>query len=208
LKQGKQPKLAAEPQGIDWPVAALAAAGLGVSAYLTAIKLSGATALFCESGSGCEVVQASRYAVFLGAPTAAWGILLYAVVVGLALSGLRPQRWLAAYALAVTAVAFSAYLTWLSVFEIGAVCPWCLIDAGIAVALLVVLLVRRPAAKARRSPARPARLIGIGIAAAVVTVVLAAGVFVADRSGGSTPYQEALARHLTASGAIFYGAYW
>jgi len=34
------------------------------------------------------------------------------------------------------------------------------------------------------------------------------GVFVADAPTAGSAYQEALARHLTASGAIFYGAYW
>ena len=39
-------------------------------------------------------------------------------------------------------------------------------------------------------------------------VVFAAGVFVADAPTVATARQEALARHLAASGAIFYGAYW
>ena len=194
--------------GPDWPVAALAAAGLAVSAYLTGAKLSGATALFCESGSGCDVVQASRYAVFLGLPTAAWGAGLYALVGSLALAGLSARRWLWAFVLAVAAVAFSAYLTWLALFELRAVCPWCLGDAAIAAALLAVLLVRRPVATGKRAPTRPARLIGLGAAAAIVSVVFAMGVFVADAPTAGSVYQDALARHLTASGAIFYGAYW
>ena len=196
------------PSGPDWPVTALAAAGLAVSTYLTWTKWTGATALFCESGSGCDVVQASRYAMFLGFPTAAWGALLYAVVGGLALAGLPPRRWVAAYALAVAGVAFSAYLTYLSFVELGAACPYCLADAAIAAALLAVLLARRPAATGRRAPTRRGRVIAIGAAAAIVTVVFGMGVFVAGAPTASSTYQESLARHLTASGGIFYGAYW
>jgi len=153
------------------------------------------------------VVQASRYALFLGVPTAAWGIALYAAIGALALTGLPPRRWVWAYALAVAGVAFSAYLTYLSLFELGAVCPYCLADAAVATALLVVLFARRPEA-GRRASMRPGRLVAIGLAAAVVTVVFGMGVFAGGAPGVGSPYQEALARHLTASGAVFYGAYW
>lgn len=196
------------PSGPDWPAAALAVAGLAVSAYLTWTKWSGATALFCETGSGCDVVQASRYAMFLGVPTAAWGVGLYAVIGGLALAGLSPRRWVWAYALAVAGVAFSGYLTWISLVELGAVCPYCLADAAIAAVLLGWLLARRPAPTGRRAATRRSRVIAIGVAAAVVTVVFGMGVFAAGSPTGASAYQESLARHLTASGAIFYGAYW
>ncbi len=52
-------------------------------------------------------MQSSRYAAFLGAPTAAWGALLYALVVGLALGGFTVRRWLAVFAMVAAAVAFS-----------------------------------------------------------------------------------------------------
>lgn len=196
------------PSGPDWGATALAAAGLAVSAYLTWTKWSGATALFCETGSGCDIVQASRYAMLLGLPTAAWGVLLYAALGGLALAGLPPRRWVCAYALAVAGVAFSAYLTWLSVVELGAVCPYCLVDAGIAAALLGWLLARRPDPTGRRAPTRRGRVIAIGIAAAVGAVVVGMGVFAAGSPTAGSAYQESLARHLATSGAIFYGAYW
>lgn len=202
----RQPQPA--PARRDWPVAAVAAAGLAVSAYLAWTKWTGAAAPFCERGGGCDVVQASRYATFLGAPTAAWGAVLYALVIGLALAGLTPRRWTGAYALAAAAVAFSAYLTYLALWELRAVCPYCLADAGIAAALLATLFARRPAATGRRSPVRPRRLALIGGVVAVATVVFAAGVFVADAPTAASARQEALARHLTVSGAIFYGAYW
>jgi hypothetical protein len=48
-----------ESIGPDWPVAALAA-GFALSAYLAWTKWAGATAAFCERGSRCDIVQASR----------------------------------------------------------------------------------------------------------------------------------------------------
>lgn len=44
----------------DWPVAAVAAAGLAISAHLAVAKLAGGQALLCEAGGGCDIVQLSR----------------------------------------------------------------------------------------------------------------------------------------------------
>ncbi len=192
----------------DWPVAALAATGLLLSAYLTYTKLAGSTALFCEAGSGCDVVQASRYASFLGLPTAAWGVAVFAAIGGLALAGLTGRRWTWAFVLGVAAVSMSAYLTWVSLAVLRAACPWCLAVAGTDAALLGVLVARRPVTKGRRSPTRPARLALVGGLTAVVTIVGAAGVFVGAAARGDAAYREALARHLAATGAVMYGAYW
>ncbi len=189
----------------DWIVAGVAAGGLAISAYLTVAKLAGSGPLFCEAGGGCDIVQSSRFAVFLGVPTAAWGVALYAVVAGLALAGLTARRWLAVYGLAAAAVAFSAYLVYLQLAVLHAICPWCIADAAIAGVLAGVVLARRPEGRRRPGPARLA-LVGGGVA--VATVVFAAGVYVADAPTERLAYREALARHLAASGAVFYGAYW
>lgn len=192
----------------DWLIAAIALVGLGISVYLTVTQLSRVTPLFCEAGSGCDIVQASRYARFLGLPTPGWGIALYGLLTLLALGGLAGRRWLAAFVLAVAGASFSGYLTYLAIFELRAVCPYCLADAAVALGLLLVLLARRPEA-GRRSRITPARLVAVGLATAVVTVVVAGASFVADSSSaGSSTYQASLARHLAASGAVFYGAYW
>ena len=192
----------------DRVVAGLAGAGLLIALYLTATKLLATQALFCESGGGCDLVQSSRWSTFFGAPTAAWGAVVYAVIVALALAGFTAQRWLVAFLLAVAAASFSAYLTWIELFVLRAICPYCVAVAAIAVALVVVLLVRRPAMPARRAWARPLRLAGIAVAIGVLTVVVSAAAFKADTGLMQATGQEALARHLASSGAIFYGAYW
>ena len=71
------------------------------------------------------------------------------------------------------------------------------------VALAAALLARRPPA----ASARPAGLAGLGVSAAAVAIAVGAAVFAVAPTAG-TPYQEALARHLAKSGAVFYGAYW
>jgi uncharacterized membrane protein len=192
----------------DWLVAGIAAASVLVAGYLAVTKLAGGSALFCSAGSGCDVVQASRYAVFLGVPTALWGAALYAAIGTLALLGLDARRWLAAFLLAVAGVSFSALLTALQLFVIGAVCAYCLLSAGIAIALFAVLLVRPPASAEGRPALRPARLLALAAVTALATVALGAGGFALGGPREAGRYQEALARHLAESGAVMYGAYW
>ena len=50
-------------------------------------------------------------------------------------------------------------------------------------------------------------LVGLGVTAAVLTVLVGAFIFAADFSVPAG-YQSALARHLAKKQAIFYGAYW
>src|SRR5215813_4865281 len=84
----------------DWLLGGLAAGGMLVAAYLSWLKLTGSGAAFCASGSGCDIVQASRYATFLWVPTALWGLAAYAVIVVLAWIGLTPRNWMIAFTLA------------------------------------------------------------------------------------------------------------
>jgi uncharacterized membrane protein len=192
----------------DWIVVAVALVGLAVAGYLTALKLGGNQAFLCRGGSGCDLVQASRYSVLAGVPTAMWGAGIYLAIAVLSAMPRTARRWQAAFMLASGAVAFSLYLTYISIFAIGATCPYCLASGGIAVVLLVAMLWRRPPAQGRHAAAyKPGRLAGLGITAAVFTVLVGAFIFAADFSVPAG-YQSALARHMAKSQAIFYGAFW
>lgn len=192
----------------DWIIAGLALVGLAVAGYLTALKLGGNQAFLCRDGSGCDIVQASRYSLLAGLPTALWGAAVYAAILVLSVIPQTVRRWQMAFMLASAAVAFSIYLTYLSIFVIGATCPYCLASGAISLLLLVTMLVRRPAAPGRAAPAYSLkRLAGLGITAGVAAVIFGAFIFAADFS---TPagYQMALAEHLKKNQAVFYGAYW
>src|SRR5712692_135145 len=185
----------------DWIIAGLALVGLAVAGYLTALKLGGNQAFLCRDGSGCDIVQASRYSLLAGVPTALWGAAVYAAIFVLSVIPRTVRRWQMAFMLAVAAVAFSIYL-------IGATCPYCLASGAISLLLLVTMLVRRPVAQGRAAQAYTLkRLAGLGITAGVAAVLVGAFIFAADFS---TPagYQVALAEHLKRNQAIFYGAYW
>ena len=54
---------------------------------------------------------------------------------------------------------------------------------------------------------RPARLVTLGAAAALGAIVVGAGIFAANPESRDPTYQEALARHLAASGIVMYGSF-
>jgi uncharacterized membrane protein len=192
------------PARPDFLILGLAAAGFAIAAYLTWLKWVGGNATFCLSGSGCDVVQASRYGTLLGVPTALWGALLYAAVGALAALGLTASRWAWAFYLAAAGVGFSIYLTAVSLLVIYATCAYCLASAAITVAILLVLLQRRAALPGRRKLSA----VVPGALAAAVLVPFGAAFIYAMPAGGGGSFEGALARHLREKGAVMYGAYW
>jgi uncharacterized membrane protein len=116
--------------------------GLFVALYLLLYQMGFYGSLLCGAGS-CEVVQASKYARFLGQPVPLWGTVWYAGLLVLAFLGLGPangKRWLdVLLALAVTGgLLFSVYLTGVELFILHAVCMWCVISAVLTVLLFVL----------------------------------------------------------------------
>jgi len=190
-----------------WTTLALAAAGVLVSAYLTWTKTTGAQALFCSGANACDVVQASRYSTLLGLPTALWGLALYVVTGTLAARGYTAKQWLLALATASAAVAFSAYLTAVSLFVLRAACAYCLISTAIETLILADVIRWWRGVPSLDAIASPPRAAMVGGGATTLAVLLALGAF-ALSPAGATPYQVALARHLASTGAVMYGAYW
>ena len=131
------------PPATRMGIALLALLGLLVAGYLALYKFGLLGTIQCTIG-GCEKVQTSQWATFLGLPVAAWGVGAYAVILVLALLGLQP-RWvqsrgvaLALFGLALVGVAFSAWLTYLEAAVIHAWCQWCVISA-VLITLIFVL---------------------------------------------------------------------
>jgi uncharacterized membrane protein len=140
--------------------ALLALVGLFVAIYLTLFKLGVIGQLVCAAGS-CETVQTSRWAVFMGAPVAAWGVGFYVVVLALAIAG-TTERWedsprLSLVMLLITGwgALFSLWLTSLELFVIHAICQWCVGSAVIALALFVVSLLDWRETRAERDAILP-----------------------------------------------------
>jgi uncharacterized membrane protein len=193
----------------DWPLLALSLAGMAVAGYLTYTGWSGARAAFCEAGGGCDIVQTSRWATFLGVSTAFWGFLAYGVLAYFALRVRRADlHWQLAWLVALAGWGVSVYLTAVSVFALRATCPYCLASFGILTAILALLVWQRPEGIERfawRGWLLQTGAVGVAVVAGMHFVY--SGVL--DPSAGpEDPYLRGLAIHLSESGAQFYGAYW
>lgn len=114
----------------------LAVVGLLISAYLTWVHFMGVAPVCVGGSGGCETVQTSSFATIFGVPIAVLGLVGYG---GLLFSALL--RGVAGvylgFLVALVGVLFSAYLTYLEVFVIHAICEWCVASAALMVAALV-----------------------------------------------------------------------
>jgi uncharacterized membrane protein len=124
-------------------IAALALIGAFVALYLTLYKMGAIGHLACGLG-GCERVNTSKWAIFAGAPVAAWGLAFYVATFVVALVGTSPS-WMArraiSYLLLVMSfvgVVFSAWLTYLELYVIDAICKYCVTSALIVTAIFLV----------------------------------------------------------------------
>lgn len=136
----------------------LALAGMAISGYLTVVRLAGALPA-CGPLQGCEQVATSGYADVLGVPVAVIGLGYSAAILLLMLAWSRRgdrRALLGAYGAGLAGVVVVAYLTYLELFVIHAVCAWCVAYAITVVAgwLVTVRLVRRSSSGQRDSPAR------------------------------------------------------
>ncbi len=125
-------------------IALLALVGLFISLYMWLYHLGFYGALACGPGS-CDLVQASKYARFLGQPVPAWGVAWYGgvLVLALLLQAGRAESGPVGRLLALAAfggILFSAYLTALELFVIHAICLWCVVSALLAVGIFLLAL--------------------------------------------------------------------
>lgn len=135
---------------------ALAAAGTAIAAYLTWVAFDEGSEIACGPLGDCHTVQSSQYAEVAGVPVGVLGLAMYAGL--LAVIGTR-LRWRESpampvvlgpltFALAFGGAVYSAYLTYLELFVIDAICAWCVASAVVVTAIWLLSL---PDARAGRS---------------------------------------------------------
>jgi uncharacterized membrane protein len=117
-------------------VAVLALLGLAVAGYLTYVHYAELEPICAGGGGGCERVQNSSYAELAGIPVALLGLIGYALILASLWVPGEAGR-LGGAVLALAGFGFSAYLTWLELFEIDAICQWCVVSAVLMSALAV-----------------------------------------------------------------------
>lgn len=204
-KAAKAPATAKEAPA--WPVLALAGLGLFITGYLTIIAWVATAPAFCSAGSGCDVIQSSRWSTVLGLPLAFWGFLLYGLI---AYTAYRPmaliKRWKRIWYLALMGAILSLYLTVVGIISLDAVCIWCLASLATIVAIFVVNAVRRPAG----APEIPWWTWLLNSAIAALLAVAALHLYYNNDllTPPPDPRLAPLAAHLADTGAKFYGASW
>jgi len=114
----------------------VALAGLAIAGYLTIIHYAGADPV-CAIAHGCATVQKSSYAEFAGLPVALLGLLGYVAILGSLVKDNETTRSVTAL-LAICGLAFSAWLTYVEIWELDAICIWC-VGSAICMALLAAL---------------------------------------------------------------------
>lgn len=133
----------------------LAVAGAGVSGYLTYTHWAD-TPVICGGRASCATVQSSEYASVAGIPVALLGLFFYATIAVLAVAVARHPAALAAiFGLALSGVLYSAYLTWVEIAVLEAICLWCVASAVVVSLIAAVsgVAVLRPARPASAAPA-------------------------------------------------------
>jgi uncharacterized membrane protein len=128
-------------RGLRIATAVLAVVGLGIAGYLTWVHYAGLQPFCVGGGGGCERVQTSRWADLGGVPVAVLGLVGYlAILATLAL----PEdlgRSAAAF-VALVGLGFSAWLTYVEIAKIHAICQWCVASAVLMTLLAVVSVTR------------------------------------------------------------------
>ena len=124
----------------------LAVVGLIDSLYLSWVKVSGKYAL-CGPLGDCESVNSSKYSEIAGIPIAFLGVGAYLVIIALLFLEAHGDFWkdytpLLVFGISLTGVLYSAYLTYLEIAVIRAICPYCVVSAIVLVFLLMLSVQR------------------------------------------------------------------
>lgn len=193
----------------NWPLLALAVAGMVLAGYLSYTAWTQQTPAYCGPESGCDVVQSSRWATLLGAPVAFWGFITYAVLGYVAVRVRHTEwHWKLSWVISLVGLAVSVYLTAISVVVLQATCTYCLASLALMAAIFAVVAWQHP----RGLPGFgwPSWLGQTGALAAVVVVALHLNYsgILNPAAGPEDPYLKGLAQHLQQVDATFYGASW
>ncbi len=192
----------------DWTIIGLAIFGIALTGYLSISALWSTAPAFCAAGSGCDIIQSSRWSTFLGMPIALWGLGLYALIaIFAAQPNTRLKRWRTVWRLSLIGVAISVYLTLVGWIALQATCWWCLLSLITITAIFVLTHLRRPESAPGVDTGWNSWLLNNGAIALVLVAVIhlySSGLF----QPSASPRVQALVKHLNDSGVKYYGAFW
>ncbi len=115
----------------------LALAGIGVATYISISEFGGGTPVCLAGGHGCQTVARSHYSHLAGINVGVLGVGGYVLLLISALMPGDAGRF-GGFLTALVGFGFSAYLTYVELFVIDAVCQWCVASAVLMTLSLVV----------------------------------------------------------------------
>jgi uncharacterized membrane protein len=126
--------------------------GLVDAGYLSYSKFNSINLVCSRLIGNCNVVNASKWSVVMGIPTAYLGLLTYLIIFFLLLFGkkigfLKPYSDRLFFIAAGIGFLFSVYLTYIEAVVLNTFCEWCLVSAlmmTILFSISVIKLARRP----------------------------------------------------------------
>jgi len=124
-------------------VMVLTVPGIMIAAYLTWTHFSN-TGIYCVGGSaGCDIVQQSRYSTITGIPVALIGLVGYLAMLAILIleetkGSFSENGPMLMFALSLIGTLYSAYLTYLELFVIYAICQYCVASAIIMLSVFGV----------------------------------------------------------------------
>jgi uncharacterized membrane protein len=121
--------------------AAIALLGLGVAIYITIADSGGGAPACVAGGHGCQTVADSSYSHIAGINVSVFGMVGYVGLLAAAATPGDAGRF-GGFVFALVGFGFSAYLTYLELFVIDAICQWCVASAVLMTLLLIVNAVR------------------------------------------------------------------
>lgn len=128
-------------RGLRIATGVLAVVGLAIAGYLTWVHYAGLQP-FCVGGGGsCERVQTSQWADLGGVPVALLGLIGYAAIL-LTLAFPEELGRSAAAFITLVGFGFSAWLTYVELVKIDAICQWCAASAVVMTLLAIVSVTR------------------------------------------------------------------
>ena len=124
--------------------------------YLSYVKFANAQ-IICGQYSGCETVNTSVYSEVAGIPVAFLGAGAYLLILVFLLLEDRSDFWrsnspLLVFGLTLVGVLFSAYLTYIEIAVIHAVCVYCVSSAIILAILFIIAILRLANPQAETNP--------------------------------------------------------
>ncbi len=129
---------------LNWIMTGLAGVALAVSLYLLTVHWGWWQAV-CLGVGNCEVVNTSKWSELFGIPVALLGSLTYIALIALGIAIDRDfypdYARLGRFFIAAVGVAFSAYLTYIELYVLHEICPWCVTQAIIVTIILVLSIV-------------------------------------------------------------------